>query len=52
MSDAAFADFLFSDPDKALSGFDLTPEEVAKLRNMSHAAFDKLAHLHPEERKS
>jgi hypothetical protein len=52
MSDPAFADLLFSDPDKALSGFDLTAEEVDKLKNMSHAVFDKLAHVHPEERKS
>lgn len=52
MSDAAFTELLFSDPDRALSGYDLTADEVAKLKGMSHADFDKWSHLSAEERKS
>ncbi len=49
MSDAAFADALFADPEKALAGFDLTREEIASLKNLSRAQFEAMT---PEERKS
>ncbi|MCK6568857.1 MAG: hypothetical protein DCC59_10670 [Chloroflexi bacterium] len=52
MSDAVFADSLFANPEKALTGFDLTAEEVASLKGMSRAEFDKAAKGTPEERKS
>jgi hypothetical protein len=53
MSDPAFADLLFSDPEKALAtlaGFELTAEEIARFKKMSRAEFDEI--LTPEERKS
>ncbi|MCK6568855.1 MAG: Os1348 family NHLP clan protein [Anaerolineales bacterium] len=40
MSDAAFADSLFANPEKALTGFDLTAEEIASLKGMSRAEFE------------
>ena len=49
MSDAAFAELLFADPDKALSGYDLTADEIAKFKAMSRAEF---AAIITEERKS
>ena len=52
MSDAAFADSLFANPEKALSGFDLTAEEIANLKAMSRAEFEKYSKATPEERKS
>ena len=52
MGDAAFADLLFRDPDEALAGFDLTPDEAAKFKSMSRADFDQWSHLSAEERKS
>jgi hypothetical protein len=52
MSDSAFADALFADAEKALAGFDLTPEEITKLQKISHTEFDKWAKASPEERKS
>jgi hypothetical protein len=52
MSDAAFADLLFSNLGQALSGFDLTAEEIAKFKKMSRAEFDKWVKASPEERKS
>jgi hypothetical protein len=51
MSDAAFADTLFANAEKALSGFDLTGEEVEKFKGLSRADFDTLM-ASPEERKS
>ena len=52
MSDATFAELLFSNPEQALAGFDLTAEETATFKNMSRADFDKWSHLSAEERKS
>ena len=52
MSDAAFADSLFANPEKALTGFDLTAEEVAKFNSMSRADFEQFKNASPEERKS
>lgn len=51
MSDAAFTDLLFADPEKALAGFDLTAEEIKALKSMSRADFAAISHQ-PEERKS
>ena len=52
MSDPAFADLLFSDLEKAVTGYDLTAEEIGNLKNMSRAEFDKAANGSAEERKS
>lgn len=52
MGDPAFADLLFSDPGQALSGYDLTAEEVSRLKSMSRAQFDQLAKAVPKDRKS
>jgi hypothetical protein len=52
VNDAASTDPLFSDPDQALAGYDLTVEEVARLKAMKHAALDRAAGGSPEERKS
>jgi len=52
MSDAKFAETLFTAPEKALAGFDLTSEELANVKGMSRADFDQFAAATPEERKS
>ena len=52
MSDAAFTEALFADAEKALAGYDLTALEVANLKNLSRAEFDKATAGTPEERKS
>ena len=52
MSDTAFADSLFANPEQALTGFDLTAEEVTNLKAMSRADFEQYAKATPEERKS
>ena len=52
MSDPAFANSLFANPDFALSGFDLTAEEISNLKSMSRADFEQYAKATPEERKS
>ena len=52
MSDSAFAESLFSEPESALAGFDLTADEVTQLKSMSRADFDKVKSGSPEERKS
>jgi hypothetical protein len=52
MSDPAFADLLFADVEKALVGYDLTPEELTSLKSISHIEIDKFAAASPEERKS
>ena len=52
MSDSKFADSLFANPAQTLAGYELTTEETAALRGMSHADFDKWTKASPEERKS
>lgn len=52
MNDATFAEALFTNPDEALTGYDLTEEEKQTLKNMSREDFDKYAMAAPEERKS
>jgi len=52
MSDNTFADQLFADPEKALTGFDLTSEEIAKFKGMSRNDLSAMTSLAPEERKS
>lgn len=52
MNDATFAEALFTNPDQALAGYDLTEEEMQSLKNMSREDFDKYAMTAPEERKS
>jgi hypothetical protein len=43
VSDEAFRKKLFSDPDAALSGFDLTDGEIATLKGLNAADFDGFA---------
>ena len=52
MSDKSFASLLFSEAEQALVGFDLTEEEIASLKAITHANFDLLSKLAPEKRKS
>ena len=46
-SDAAFADLLFADPERALAGCDLTPEEVLSLKLMSRSDLSQYVFLSP-----
>jgi hypothetical protein len=52
MSNSTFANQLFANPAEALTGFELTPEETAKLNSLSRLEFDTFAAASPEERKS
>ena len=52
MSDSSFAEQLFTDADQALAGYDLTAEEIAKLKGMSRGDLNTMTALAPEERKS
>jgi hypothetical protein len=52
MSDATFAESLFTDSEKAVAGYDLTAEELAGVKKMSRTEFGKFAAAAPEERKS
>jgi len=52
MSDAAFAELLFSEPEKALAVYDLTAEEAASLRSIPRADLAAAVQASPEERKS
>ena len=49
--DLEFRDLLFSNPDKALAGLDLTPEEVNTLKSFKRDEFDATA-TEMEERVS
>jgi len=49
MSDSAFAEQLFANPDQALASFDLTSEEITKFKGMSRAEFETIV---SEDRKS
>ncbi len=49
MSDPAFADALFADPEKALAEYDLPAEVIAKFKSMSQAEFEA---LDAEDRRS
>jgi hypothetical protein len=52
MSDASFAEALLANPEQALTGFDLTADELANIKGMSRADVDQFASASPEERKS
>jgi len=52
MAEAEYRELLFSDPDKALAGHDLTADELATLKNLPRAEFDKAMNGTPEERRS
>jgi len=41
--DAAFRDAFFADPDSALAGYSLTPDEVAALRAIDAESLEKFA---------
>jgi hypothetical protein len=49
MSDHAFADALFADPEKALAEYDLPADVIEKFKKMSRAEFES---LDTEERQS
>ena len=49
MNDDAFAEQLFTDAETALAEYDLSADEVEKLKGMSRAQFDAMP---PDERKS
>jgi hypothetical protein len=52
MREASFAEIVFSHPDEALSGYDLTPAEITNLKAMPRAEFEQVSNGLPEERKS
>jgi hypothetical protein len=52
MTDADFRELLFSDPDEVLAGHDLTAAELATLKNLPRAEFDKALNGTLEERLS
>jgi hypothetical protein len=52
MSDSAFANTLFTNPDAALAGYTLTPAEIASLKAMTPADFAQYQNASPEARKS
>jgi hypothetical protein len=52
MSDGTFADQLFTNPDQALAGFELTTEEATTFKGMARADFDTLLQASPEDRRS
>ncbi len=43
MADQAYRELLFSNPDQALAGFDLTAEEANVLRGLKREEFDSAA---------
>jgi hypothetical protein len=51
VTDAAFRGLLFSRPDEALAGYDLTDDEIASLKNLPREQFDSTA-IQLEERVS
>jgi hypothetical protein len=51
MGDPAFADQLFADPETALAGYDLSPEELALLKSMPRSEAGASGPA-PEERRS
>ena len=52
MSDIAFAEALFADPENALAGYNLPADEIAKFKGMPRADFEDFASASPEDRKS
>ena len=43
VKDEAFRGLLFSNPQEALKGYDLTPEEIKTLSNLNEDNFDEFA---------
>ena len=52
MNEPAFADAVFADTGKALAEYDLSADELAKLKGITRADFEAFASASPEERKS
>jgi hypothetical protein len=52
MNDAAFAELLVSNTDKALWGFDLTVEELVSLKTLSQTDLKKTPTAKAKEQKS
>ena len=43
VAEPEFRELLFSDPDKAFEGYELTAEEIESIKGMDQAAFDEKA---------
>ena len=52
MSNATFAEQLFTNAEQALTEFDLTTDEITWFKSMSRAEFEKTLTASPEDRKS
>ena len=52
ISEAAFTELLLRDPERALSAYELTADEIVTLKSMSRADFDQWTSVLPKERKS
>jgi len=52
MSDTDFAEALFKNAENALTGYDLTPEEIENIKNMSREGLGESKMNLLEERKS
>ena len=52
MSESAFAEAVFADPENALAEYDLPADVISKFKGISRADFEALASQAPEERKS
>lgn len=52
ISDPDFRQQLFTNPDQALAGFELSAEETANFKGISQAAFEALTKATPAERIS
>ena len=51
MKDSAFRDLLLTFPEQALTGFNLTTDEITRLKGLCFAQFESLAIATPEERR-
>ena len=52
ISEAAFTELLLRDPERALSGYELSADEIVTLKSMSRADFDQWTSVLPEQRRS
>ncbi len=43
IAEESYRELLFTDPDQALAGFDLTPEEISTLKGLKREEFDAAA---------
>lgn len=52
MAEADFRELLFTNPDQALSGYELSEAEINNLKNLPRVEFDRALNGSPEERIS